>query len=92
MDLKDAAEKHGGQAQGLGQGPGWPPPVSGHSSLLSVEGPLRLQPSEVEPPGGGGRLSEGSGAWVSAAVRGAFPGLSFPALAASRGGVSGRRV
>ena len=22
MDLKDAAEKHGGQAQGLGQGPG----------------------------------------------------------------------
>ena len=57
MDLKDAAEKHGGQAQGLGQGPGWPPPVSGPSSLLSVEGPLRLQPSEVEPPGGGGRLS-----------------------------------
>ena len=55
MDLKDAAEKHGGQAQGLGQGPGWPPPVSGPSSLLSVEGPLRLQPSEVEPPGGGGR-------------------------------------
>lgn len=78
MDLKEAAEKHSGQAQGLGQGPGWPPPASGPSSLLSVEG-FSLQRWSHR-----GRLSEGLGGWVSPGVRGVFPVMSFPALAACK--------
>lgn len=76
MDLKEAAEKHSGQAQDSGRarlaGPGL-------RTLLPSECG-RLQPSEVESHRGGSVRGQGE----IPKVRGVFPVLSFPALAACK--------